>query len=79
MTDVPHIILTCLHGEACDVTFEPWGRTFSLRKGDVFRIETPEFSTGGVEVAYDADGIVLAFLTNAPVRIFDHKGSELFL
>lgn len=72
----PRIKLTCLDGDQCALYIEPWGTELTLRRGDVFVVESEAFASGDVEVSRVPGGMSLGFTADASVRIFDRSGRD---
>lgn len=79
MSARPSVTLSCLEGEQCVVTFEPWGTEHVLRRGDSLRIETAALSTAALEVSYVADGLSVCISSDDEVLVTDRSGRRMAL
>jgi hypothetical protein len=74
---VPRFIVTCVSGEQCVVTIEPWGTAHVLAPCDFFRVESWALATGDVEVSYDVGRVVLGFTSDDAITITNRTGERL--
>ncbi|MFG3002141.1 hypothetical protein [Streptomyces sp. NPDC048340] len=72
------LVLTCLNGPECVVSFEPWGSQHVLRREDRFTVSvTAPAPIDSIEVSYGSDGIIVCLLIDGEITVTNRAGESL--